>query len=72
MRLGKYLSGLTKPELDYLKGNLSLTDDEELIFDLVSKNKSLTEVSMKTGFSVTTIKRRKNDILQKVGRLNNG
>lgn len=72
MRLGKYLSSLTKPELDYLKTNLSLTDDEELIFDLVSKNKSLTEVSMKTGFSVTTIKRRKNDILQKVGRLNNG
>lgn len=72
MRLGKYLSSLTKPELDNLKTNLSLTDDEELIFDLVSKNKSLTEVSMKTGFSVTTIKRRKNDILQKVGRLNNG
>ena len=72
MRLGKYLSSLTKPELDYLKTNLSLTDDEEMIFDLVSKNKSLTEVSMKTGFSVTTIKRRKNDILQKVGRLNNG
>lgn len=72
MRLGKYLSSLTKPELDNLKINLSLTDDEELIFDLVSKNKSLTEVSMKTGFSVTTIKRRKNDILQKVGRLNNG
>ena len=72
MRLGKFLSSLTKPELDYLKTNLSLTDDEEMIFDLVSKNKSLTEVSMKTGFSVTTIKRRKNDILQKVGRLNNG
>lgn len=72
MRLGKYLSSLTKPELDYLKTNLSLTDDEDMIFDLVSKNKSLTEVSMKTGFSVTTIKRRKNDILQKVGRLNNG
>ena len=72
MRLGKYLSSLTKPELDYLKTNLSHTDDEDMIFDLVSKNKSLTEVSMKTGFSVTTIKRRKNDILQKVGRLNNG
>ena len=72
MRLGKYLSSLTKPELDYLRVNLSLTDDEELIFDLVAKNKSLTEVSIKTEFSVTTIKRRKNDILQKVGRLNNG
>ena len=39
MRLGKDLSSLTRPELDYLRVNLSLTDDEELIFDLVTKIK---------------------------------
>ena len=28
-RLGKYLSSLTKPELEELKDQLNLTDDEE-------------------------------------------
>ena len=32
MRLGKYLSSLTKPELEELKDLLNLTDDEEKIF----------------------------------------
>ena len=32
MRLGKYLSSLTKPELEDLKEKLNLTDDEEMIF----------------------------------------
>ena len=32
MRLGKYLSSLTKPELDELKEQLNLSDDELLVF----------------------------------------
>ena len=32
MRLGKYLSSLTKPELEELKDLLNLTDDEEEVF----------------------------------------
>ena len=38
MRLGKYLSSLTKPELEELKEQLNLSDDELLVFDNLSKN----------------------------------
>lgn len=32
MRLGKYLSELTKPELEELKDLLNLSDEEEKVF----------------------------------------
>ena len=39
MRLGMYLTSLTKPELEELRERLNLTDDELLIFDLLSRGK---------------------------------
>lgn len=69
MRLEECLSKLIKPELDNLKIILNLTEEQEIIFYLVAKRKSLVEISMKTGFSITTIKRRKRDIVEKVRHL---
>ena len=40
MRLGKYLSSLNKPELEELKDQLNLTDDEEMVFCQLSKGRS--------------------------------
>ena len=58
MRLGKYLSLLTKPELEELKENLNLTDDELEIFIMLSKGKSLIEISSKLQMSIPSISRR--------------
>lgn len=40
MRLGKYLSELTKPELEELKDLLNLSDEEEKVFNELSKGRS--------------------------------
>ena len=45
MRLGKYLSSLTKPELESLKEQLNLTDDEELVFFHLSKGRSKEKIA---------------------------
>lgn len=69
MRLGKYLSSLTKPELDNLKENLNLTDEEMLVFCQLSKGKSIVEVSDSCGASTRTIDNRVKDIKNKIYKL---
>ena len=69
MRLGKYLSSLTKPELEELEKFLNLTDDECIIFHLLSKNKSIIEISDKVGMSRRTTDRRINDVKRKVEKI---
>ena len=69
MRLGKYLSSLTKPELEELKDLLNLTDDECMIFQLLAKNKSVIEICDKVGMSKRTTDRRINDLKRKVGKV---
>ena len=69
MRLGKYLSSLTKPEVERLRDELNLTDEEELIYNLLKKNKSIIEISDKLLLSESTLKRRIKDIQRKVDRL---
>ena len=68
MRLGKYLSSLTKPELEEIKKNCNLTDDESVIFDLLAKRRSITEISMKLSVCDRTINRRIADIYYKVSK----
>ena len=70
MRLGKYLSSLTKPELEELKELLNLTEDELEAFSMLAKGKTLVEVSMENKTSVSTIKRRIESIKRKVEKLN--
>lgn len=70
MRLGKYLSSLTKPELEELKELLNLTEDELEAFSMLAKGKTLVEVSMEKRISVSTLKRRIDSIKRKVEKIN--
>ena len=59
-RLGKYLSSLTKPELEELKDQLNLTDDEEMDAFLFSlgcySGEPITVVRRVKGGCVVSIK----------------
>ena len=47
MRLGKYLSSLTKPELELFVENANFSDDEQKIFELLAKDSSITQIAIK-------------------------
>lgn len=68
-RLGKYLSSLTKPELEEVKELLNLTDDELEVFNQLAKGKSKVEVSGKCLVGTSTVDRRIKSIKQKLARL---
>lgn len=72
MRLGKYLSSLTKPELEELKELLNLTDDEEAIFNGLSKGKGKIQVAIDCMVSSSTVDNRIKSISLKVIRLRGG
>lgn len=69
MRLGKYLSSLTKPELEELKELLNLTEDEEEVFKGLSKGKSKVSISADCLVSVGTVANRIRAIQSKVDRI---
>lgn len=66
MRLGKYLSGLTMPELEELRNQLNLTEDEEEIFNYLSKGKSNAYTAEKCGISSSTLDNRIKDMRKKI------
>lgn len=67
MRLGVYLSTLNKPELEHTKEILNLTDEQSIIYDMLSKRKSIEEISMKVGMSTRTVDREIKRIKSKMG-----
>ena len=69
MRLGLYLSSLTKPELELLKEECNLTDDESKIFSLLARGKYIREIAQKTCMSEKTVERRIKRIKRKVCRI---
>ena len=69
MKLGKYLSSLTKPELEELRELLNLTDDEEMIFKELSKGRSKIFIADRCLISASTVDRRIRDIVIKIDRL---
>ena len=69
MRLGKYLSSLTKPELEELKELLNLTEDEEEVFNCLAKGKSKVSISSKCNVSVGTVSNRISAIQKKIRRI---
>lgn len=71
-RLGKYLSSLTKPELEELKEQLNLTDDEEMIFCQLSKGRSNVVVADNCKVSSSFVDSRIKSISIKVNRLGGG
>lgn len=71
-RLGKYLSSLTKPELEELKEQLNLTDDEEVVFFQLSKGRSKIIVADNCGISPRTVDTRIKSINTKIERILHG
>ena len=69
MRLGKYLTSLTKPELEKLKENLNLTGDQLKIFELLLKGSSRELIAFKTNTSPATVGVRIGEMVKKINRL---
>lgn len=69
MKLGKYLSSLTKPELEELRELLNLTDDEMLVFRELAKGRSKVTVAYNCGISTGTVDNRIKAINSKIKRL---
>lgn len=57
MKLGSYLSTLNKPKLEHTKEELNLSQDEEEVFDLLAKRKSITEIACRLNVSTRTVDR---------------
>ena len=69
MRLGKLLSSMTKPELEEIRENLNLTDDEDMVFMQLSKGRSKTSISDNCMISISTVDNRIKAINKKIDRL---
>lgn len=69
MRLGKYLSSLTKPELEELKELLNLTEDEEMVFKGLSKGRGKIRIADDCMVSTSTVDNRIKAISSKLIRL---
>lgn len=69
MRLGKYLSSLTKPELEFLREQLNLTDDEEPVFLGLSKGRSKTRIAGDNMISISTVSNRIRTINSKMSKI---
>lgn len=68
MRLAKYFSSLTKPELEELKNICNFTDDELFIMDCLIKDQSYEEISSRVRCSTATVGRKISAIKEKVER----
>lgn len=63
------LSSLTKSELERYSCELNLTDDENAIFEMLSKGKSRQEIANKIQLSSRTVDRRIKSIKIKMGKI---
>ena len=69
MRLGKFLSSLTKPELEKIITNANFTDEEQKIFELLTKDKCITEIAVNLCVCERTINRRIKNIDNKISKV---
>lgn len=69
MKLSKYLSSLTKSEIDYLEEQLNLTDDEKEVLGYLKRGKSKVYISEKCLISVSTVDNRIKSIKKKLNRV---
>ena len=69
MRLGKYLSSLTKPELELIVKNANFTDDEQKIFELLAKDRCITGIAINLCVCERTINRRIKNIESKISKV---
>lgn len=69
MRLGRYLTSLTKPELENHINNLNLTTDQEEIIKLLLKGSSREMIADKMKISPATAGKRIGEIVKKIDKL---
>lgn len=69
MRMGKLLSSLTKPELEKIVTNANFTDDEQKIFELLTKDRCISEIAVKLCVCERTINRRIKNIESKISKV---
>lgn len=72
MWLGKYLTMLTKPELEELRDLLNLTEDEESVFDCLCRGKSITRTSIDCAMSERKVSYKVMQIRFKIRKLRGG
>ena len=63
------LHKLTQSKLDDYKLRSNFTDDEEITFDMLSKGKSISEITTRLSVSTRTVDRRIADIKSKINQL---
>lgn len=71
MKMANYLKSLTKPEIEDYKRNCNFTDEEELIFDYLTKGKSWTWITMELNICEKTVDNRVKSIKKKMEVIDN-
>ena len=66
MRLGKYLSSLTKPEVEEIKTNCNFTDDELKVFNGLVKGNTVSRIAIDCCMSERTVERKFEKINSKI------
>lgn len=69
MRIGKYLTLLTMPEIKEIQKICNFNEEEIMISEMLSKKKSQIEIAEKMKLSLSTTKRRVRTIKEKVERM---
>ena len=69
MRMGKFLSSLTKPELETIVTNANFTDDEQKIFEFLKKDKCIAEIAVNLCVCERTINRRIKNMESKISKV---
>lgn len=57
---------IAKSELDYYKQHINFTHEEEIVFDMLSKGKSIKEIADKLNVSESTVGRRGRNVKRKL------
>lgn len=72
MRLSKFIQSRTLTELEGIKQELNLTEDEELVFELLRKGKSNLQIADYCCCSIATIGNRISSINCKLDKIRKG
>ena len=62
-------SELTRPELESIIENANFTEDELVVFKMLTKGKTITEIAQKTNACNRTVCRRIEKIKSKINRI---
>lgn len=62
-------SELTRPELESIIENANFTEEELIVFKMLTKGKTITEIAQKTNACNRTVSRRIKNIKSKIHRI---